>query len=237
MALHRAIGCIASVLAISGCGDGSSSGGVPASGGGTGGAGVDAGGGKGGTDGGVDAGTGGASGSDDGGGCTPGATECQGDTPRTCDASGKWQAGAACPYACISGACAGVCSPGSRQCSGSTPETCDASGQWKGEEPCAGPTPVCSAGQCEAAPPAPPSCQGLARSCGPAQDEDCCASPAVSGGTYDRSNDPSFPATVSNFRLDRFEVTVGRFRKFVAAYPASKPAAGAGAHPLISGSG
>jgi formylglycine-generating enzyme required for sulfatase activity len=32
-------------------------------------------------------------------------------------------------------------------------------------------------------------------------------------------------------------VTVGRFRKFVDAYPGSKPALGAGEHPLIKGSG
>ncbi|WP_437978867.1 formylglycine-generating enzyme family protein [Sorangium sp. So ce295] len=42
---------------------------------------------------------------------------------------------------------------------------------------------------------------------------------------------------MSGFLLDRFEVTVGRFRKFVEAYPESKPAAGAGAHPLLDGSG
>jgi formylglycine-generating enzyme required for sulfatase activity len=46
-----------------------------------------------------------------------------------------------------------------------------------------------------------------------------------------------YPATVSRFLLDRFEVTVGRFRKFVAAYPGSKPGTGAGAHPLIARSG
>jgi formylglycine-generating enzyme required for sulfatase activity len=59
----------------------------------------------------------------------------------------------------------------------------------------------------------------------------------VVGGTYNRSNDPAFPATVANFRLDRFEVTVGRFRKFVEAYPGSKPSAGVGAHPLVPNSG
>jgi formylglycine-generating enzyme required for sulfatase activity len=59
----------------------------------------------------------------------------------------------------------------------------------------------------------------------------------VAGGTYNRSNDAAYPATVSDFRLDRFEITVGRFRQFVASYPGSKPAAGAGAHPLIAGSG
>jgi formylglycine-generating enzyme required for sulfatase activity len=37
--------------------------------------------------------------------------------------------------------------------------------------------------------------------------------------------------------LDRFEITVGRFRKFVGAYPGNKPMANAGAHPLIPGSG
>jgi formylglycine-generating enzyme required for sulfatase activity len=57
------------------------------------------------------------------------------------------------------------------------------------------------------------------------------------GGTYNRSNDPLYPATVSDFGLDRFEITVGRFRAFVAAYPGSKPAPGAGAHPLIADSG
>jgi formylglycine-generating enzyme required for sulfatase activity len=59
----------------------------------------------------------------------------------------------------------------------------------------------------------------------------------VPGGTFNRSNDAAYPAKVSGFLLDRFEVTVGRFRKFVEEYPGSKPAAGAGAHPLIEGSG
>jgi formylglycine-generating enzyme required for sulfatase activity len=36
---------------------------------------------------------------------------------------------------------------------------------------------------------------------------------------------------VSTFRLDDYEVTVGRFRKFVAGYPGNKPAAGAGKNP------
>ena len=78
---------------------------------------------------------------------------------------------------------------------------------------------------------------GLPATCGLSANEDCCSSPLVVGGTFDRSNDPAFPATVSDFRLDRFEVTVGRFRKFVEAYPGSKPLPGAGAHPRISGSG
>ncbi|WP_437839394.1 formylglycine-generating enzyme family protein [Sorangium sp. So ce1153] len=84
----------------------------------------------------------------------------------------------------------------------------------------------------------PPSCVGLAETCGPGGNESCCATAeAVSGGTFNRSNDSRYPATVSGFLLDRFQVTVGRFRKFVEAYPGSKPAAGAGAHPRIDGSG
>ncbi|WP_437312433.1 formylglycine-generating enzyme family protein [Sorangium sp. So ce385] len=81
------------------------------------------------------------------------------------------------------------------------------------------------------------SCAGLPAACGPTGKESCCASAMVRGGTFTRSDDPEFTATVSDFRLDRFEVTVGRFRKFVEAYPGSKPAAGAGAHPRIAGSG
>jgi formylglycine-generating enzyme required for sulfatase activity len=43
--------------------------------------------------------------------------------------------------------------------------------------------------------------------------------------------DGSNPATVADFRADTYEVTVGRFRKFVAAYPGNKPVAGAGKNP------
>ncbi len=73
--------------------------------------------------------------------------------------------------------------------------------------------------------------------CGPSGNESCCASSVVAGGTYNRSKNAASPATVSDFRLDRFEITVGRFRQFMASYPGNKPAAGAGAHPLVAGSG
>jgi formylglycine-generating enzyme required for sulfatase activity len=46
------------------------------------------------------------------------------------------------------------------------------------------------------------------------------------------------PATVSTFRLDRFEVTVGRFRGFVEAMVGGwLPAAGAGKHLHLNGGG
>jgi formylglycine-generating enzyme required for sulfatase activity len=77
----------------------------------------------------------------------------------------------------------------------------------------------------------------LAKTCGPNNDESCCASILVPGGTFNRINNAAYPATVSDFRLDRFEVTVGRFRKFFTTYQNNKPVAGAGAHPNIPGSG
>jgi formylglycine-generating enzyme required for sulfatase activity len=67
----------------------------------------------------------------------------------------------------------------------------------------------------------------------------------VSGGSFLRSYDgdvyveQTWPATVSDFRLDRFEVTVGRFRPFVAAVVGGwRPTAGSGKHEhLNAGSG
>lgn len=85
-----------------------------------------------------------------------------------------------------------------------------------------------------AAAPTSASCAGLPRNCGPQGNESCCDAPTVPGGTFLREYDGAgytstmYPATVHPFQLDRFEVTVGRFRAFVNAYPGSKPAAGAG---------
>jgi formylglycine-generating enzyme required for sulfatase activity len=51
------------------------------------------------------------------------------------------------------------------------------------------------------------------------------------------NEEPEHNVTVSDFRLDKYEVTVGRYRRFVAAYDGSPPAAGSGAHPRIPDSG
>ena len=91
------------------------------------------------------------------------------------------------------------------------------------------------------------------KSCEPALTCDggvsCCASKVVSGGTFSMgppvavkdsaSTDeiPSHAATVTDFALDVYEVTVGRFRRFVSEYNVLQPAEGAGAHPRIPGSG
>jgi formylglycine-generating enzyme required for sulfatase activity len=80
---------------------------------------------------------------------------------------------------------------------------------------------------------------GANAACGDGRD--CCDARAVPGGTFDRFNDADFPAKVSPFILDTFEVTAGRFRAWVEAtngnLRASAPAAGAGAHPKIPSSG
>ncbi len=84
------------------------------------------------------------------------------------------------------------------------------------------------------------SCIGLAATCGPSANEDCCTSLPVPGGTFNRSNDARYPATVSDFVLDKYELTVGRFRAFVNANlgtQANPPPAGTGVHPLIASSG
>lgn len=82
-----------------------------------------------------------------------------------------------------------------------------------------------------------PSCDGAEATCGPSNDESCCAGGKVAGGDFNRINDTKYNAHVSAFVLDRFEVTVGRFRAFVGGYAQHKPAKAAGLHPHIPGSG
>jgi sulfatase modifying factor 1 len=71
--------------------------------------------------------------------------------------------------------------------------------------------------------------------------ESCCASFDVEGGTYYRTytnagNGPTGEAdlaTVSGFRLDKYDVTVGRFRQFVSSLRGGNgwlPATGSGKH-------
>jgi sulfatase modifying factor 1 len=93
----------------------------------------------------------------------------------------------------------------------------------------------------------PPSCsapgEGLTN-CG-ADRESCCTSLEVAGGTYYRTftvmnaaaMDLADPASVSSFRLDRYEVTVGRFRRFVSAWNGGAgytPPAGSGKHTHLN---
>jgi formylglycine-generating enzyme required for sulfatase activity len=90
-----------------------------------------------------------------------------------------------------------------------------------------------------------PSCVGMnGNECN--DGGDCCYSPLVTGGTFTQGPDPAdgatFQSTVASFRLDRYEVTVARFRAFVGAYDdwhatQSKPSSGDGVNPNVSGSG
>jgi sulfatase modifying factor 1 len=98
---------------------------------------------------------------------------------------------------------------------------------------------------------APSSCLGGGvgvASCGEGS-ESCCTTLEVNGGSYYRTyaNDGGGAvgggnaATVSSFRLDEFDVTVGRFRRFVGAAVAPdggtgwRPPAGAGKHTHLNG--
>jgi formylglycine-generating enzyme len=69
---------------------------------------------------------------------------------------------------------------------------------------------------------------------------------AVPGGTFMAGSaddvgfpneHPSHPANLAPFMMDKYEVTVGRFRRFLAGFVGDGFANGIGAHPLIPGSG
>ena len=96
------------------------------------------------------------------------------------------------------------------------------------------------------------SCMGLAATCGPVANESCCQGAMIPGTdpgsmfyrsydvATDKFDDMGYSATVSTFVLDKYEVTVGRFRAFVNAGLGTQenpPVAGAGAHPKLVGSG
>ncbi len=91
----------------------------------------------------------------------------------------------------------------------------------------------------------PPSCalpEGL--TCG-ADGDSCCTSLEVAEGTYSRTfsvvngvaTGLADPATLSAFRLDKYEVTVGRFRRFVSAWNQGAgyvPPVGSGKHSHLN---
>jgi formylglycine-generating enzyme required for sulfatase activity len=93
---------------------------------------------------------------------------------------------------------------------------------------------------------AAPSCRkalpGTAE-CGTNHDS-CCASLLVPGGSFLRSydgvtfTDRAAPATLSSFSLDKYEVTIGRFRQFVeATLDGWSPTRGSGMHSSLEGGG
>jgi formylglycine-generating enzyme required for sulfatase activity len=78
-----------------------------------------------------------------------------------------------------------------------------------------------------------PRCSTLQGGCGADGTDDCCASDPLPAGMYQRANDPTASASVDAFRLDRYEVTVARFRAFFAGYALDKPRPGDGASPVL----
>ena len=138
------------------------------------------------------------------------------------------------------------CVPGAQRCSGSGVQTCTAAGLWGQTWPCA--TGTCTGGGCSGTTTgvSNPSCtvggDGLT-DCGAAS-ESCCTSDDVVGGTFDRTYATSGadaagsdPASVSALRIDRYLVTVGRFRQFVTAWNEGNatPAAHSGKHAHLNG--
>lgn len=138
----------------------------------------------------------------------------------------------------------GVCVSSGDPCDGEDgdadcSETCDeegasCTGNDANESLCAG-GGVCTRGTCQS------SCNGLTTQC---QGESCCTSNAVPEQKFTLGldvMDSTSEATVAAFRLDKYEVTLGRLERLVAGYDAwraeGNPVAGAGAHPLILGSG
>ena len=135
-------------------------------------------------------------------------------------------------------------------------QTCGVTALWGTPWSCASGT--CSDGACTGSTTTGTSCEGLSGAgltdCG-ASSESCCASLEVTGGTYYRGYDYDvdnnfvvaadggatnlvYPATVSGFRLDKYLVTVGRFRQFVAAWNGGAgytPPAGSGKHTHLNG--
>jgi formylglycine-generating enzyme required for sulfatase activity len=145
-----------------------------------------------------------------------------------------------------SGTVVATCTPGAQQCSsGSSVQTCGINGIWSAPWPCA--TTNCIGGACAGSTlgTSSPSCAGGGpglSACGDAGDS-CCTSLEVPGGTYARAYNGSAdggpnPATVSGFRLDKYLVTVGRYRRFVNAWDGGagfEPDAGSGKHTYLNG--
>jgi formylglycine-generating enzyme required for sulfatase activity len=126
------------------------------------------------------------------------------------------------------------CETDAVRCDAYQPQRCE-DGEWTdfGDE-CFG---YCQDGACKTAPSCGPNASP--GTCGNAAS--CCDTIWVPGGAYQMGKgdvedpDLSYSRHVGGFYLDRFEVTVGRFREFVDKY--RLPEADMGAHPRIPGSG
>jgi len=126
------------------------------------------------------------------------------------------------------------CEPNEVRCMTYQPQSCVA-GQWANNaDECA---LACVDGVCQQ----PPSCREATSPVPCVGGVSCCetiwipAGESYAMGDGDEVDAASYERFVSGFYLDRFEVTVRRFQDFLAHY--TVPAPGAGAHPLLQGSG
>jgi sulfatase modifying factor 1 len=196
--------------------------------------------------------------------CTGAGTMCDGTcVDEQTDIHNCGGCGTSCPTAqvggpvvCQGGSCA--CPSGRSLCGGTfcVDKDTDARNCGACGTACGSATPECSRGACIPTP--VPNCApggaGLSN-CGAAA-ESCCTSLDVTGGTFFRTYDPATPdagtplgpdggalgeadpAAVSTFSLDKYLVTVGRFRQFVNAwdeYTGYYPPAGSGIHAYLNG--
>ena len=140
----------------------------------------------------------------------------------------------------------GECIPNATRCVGNGVQGCNTLCQWSATvSACPSSTPSCFGGLCVQ----PASCAADlhgTEDCGPGGSggESCCSSLLVAGGTFSRAyvnagDGPTMtsdPATLSPFRLDKYLVTVGRFRQFVNAWSGGyMPVAGSGKHTHLNG--
>jgi sulfatase modifying factor 1 len=220
-----------------------------------GGAGAGAGAGGGGAGAGAGGGGAGGEGGTATGECTPNEARCGGDaekTPEVCDGSGHWiantgEADGDCSNACLDGKCTEcndadapqckVCADGTADCNPNQRQKCVA-GVWTDDGNAC--EQFCVKGSCETA----PSCDAAYKARTTCNgNESCCESLLIPGSTFNRYVDDDlttpYPATVSKFLLDKFEVTVGRMRPFVYAYDQLKPMFedGAGSSKHLVGDG
>jgi formylglycine-generating enzyme required for sulfatase activity/uncharacterized protein YjdB len=149
----------------------------------------------------------------------------------------------AASVACVASQCLTTCNVGYTECNNicvnqqTDPNNCGGCGVG-----CSGATPSCAGGACISAASCQTSGDGLT-DCG-ASSESCCTSLEVQGGTYFRTytnpgsgpTGEADPATISGFQLDKYEVTVARFRQFYNAWSAGwVPPPGSGVHAHLNG--
>jgi formylglycine-generating enzyme required for sulfatase activity len=143
---------------------------------------------------------------------------------------------------CDEGLClSGSCESGAKRCNGLTALQCSDDHTWL-QKPC---DAICSDGECDW----PKSCANEELIC--PEDVSCCQAIELKADTFDLTYtypDPTSDSMqlaadtvarrIRRFALDRFEVTVGRFRQFIYAYDTiPAPKQDDGAHPAFPGSG